>query len=124
MGTPWSSILGLFLLILPLYALQRPQGPNAPSGTYAISGNVVDDDGQPAAGVTVRALRPTYDNNGATNLIAVGRGSMTDFAGRYSLANLPPDIYLVGVEPGPVSNRATRSFATIYYPNGTDWRSA
>ncbi len=126
MMTPRKLAPLLLLIVLPLYAMQRPQGPVSPAGDRAIYGVVLNDDRQPVAGVTVRAMRPTFDSNGATNLVAVGRSSLTDAAGRYALSNLPADIYVVSVEPGPASpnRRSTKFFSTVYYPNGHDWRSA
>src|SRR5262245_23112342 len=108
-------------LVLPLNALQRPQGSVQPTGDRAIYGTVLDDDRQPVQGVTVRAMRPTFDSNGATNLVAAGRAALTDAGGRYALMNLPPDIYVVSVDPGTPGipgrrSTTTRFFSTIYYP--------
>jgi hypothetical protein len=106
---------------------QRPQGPVARNGDRSISGTVFDDDRQPVGGVSVRAMRPTYDFNGATNLVPAGRPFLSDTAGRFFLTGLAPDIYVVSVEPGPggtTSRRPTRFFSSVYYPGGYDWRSA
>jgi hypothetical protein len=114
----------LLVLSLPLLGLQRPQG-RVPSGAwFEIAGNVVDDDGQPVAGVVVQALLATFDTNGATNLIPAGRASVTDSTGRYLLTRLPPDIYLVSVNPPTTGNRNRSFFTTVYYPGTTEWRSA
>ncbi len=69
------------------------------------------------------ALRPTFDDNGASSLVAVGRESApTDPSGKYVLSDLAPDIYVVSVDPA--TGRGARRFATVYYPDVTDWHSA
>jgi hypothetical protein len=118
----------VFVLIfaLPLFAVQRPQGPSPGAGRElsSIAGTVVNDDGQPLAGVLVRALQPTFDTNGATNMVPVGRPSISDASGQYALTGLVPDVYLVSVDPASANTRVRPFFATVFYPSSTDWRSA
>jgi hypothetical protein len=116
----------LLLVALPLFALQRPQGPvvSKAGAAFAIAGTVTDDDGQPLRGVVVRALQPTFDINGATNLTPAGRATTTDALGNYVLRGLSADVYLIGVDPPTGGNRNRLSFATVYFPSAMDWRSA
>src|SRR5215471_636323 len=114
----------LLVVTVPLLALQRPQGSIARTGNYSIAGTVFNDDGQPLSGVLVRALQPTFDTNGATNLNPAGRSSITDLRGRYTLNGLPPDVYLVSVDPAPGGSRNQLFFTTMYYPGAAEWQSA
>jgi hypothetical protein len=117
----WPGILLILTLGVPFYA-QRPQGPRPRGLSRAISGVVADDQGQPIRGVVVQALRPIFDDSGASSLVNAGTQTFTDAEGRYRLTNLAPDIYVVAVSSG--AGRRQASFATVYYPDLTEWRSA
>src|SRR5689334_12428902 len=101
--TPVRISLSFLLFALPLFAFQRPQGPavSRAGSAFAIAGTITDDDGKPLRGVLVRALQPTFDTNGATNLTPVSRATTTDDFGNYVLRGLPADVYLVSVDPPP-----------------------
>jgi hypothetical protein len=59
-----------------------------------INGRVLDDLGEPIAGVTVWALQPRYIQ-GRRQLVATGANARTDITGRYRLLSLPPGDYAV-----------------------------
>jgi hypothetical protein len=73
-----------------IHAFQRPARADRPRRRSSITGTVFDDDRQPVAGVMVRAMRPTYDSNGATHLAAAGRPFISDTTGRFFLTGLGP----------------------------------
>ena len=57
----------------------------------SVSGSVVDESGEPLAGVLVRVLAPGRSMVGTPGLFA-----RTDDQGRYQVANVPPGDYVVG----------------------------
>jgi hypothetical protein len=59
-----------------------------------ISGRVLDDLGEPIAGVTVWVLQ-TRSIQGRRQLVATGTNARTDITGRYRLLSLPPGDYAV-----------------------------
>ncbi len=59
-----------------------------------ISGRVLDDLGEPIAGVTVWVLQTRYIQ-GRRQLVATGANATTDITGRYRLLSLPPGDYAV-----------------------------
>ena len=59
-----------------------------------ISGRVLDDLGEPIAGITVWVLQTRYIQ-GRRQLVATGANARTDITGRYRLLSLPPGDYAV-----------------------------
>jgi protocatechuate 3,4-dioxygenase beta subunit len=59
-----------------------------------ISGRVLDDLGEPIAGVTVWVLQTRYIQ-GRRQLVATGANARTDITGRYRLLSVPPGDYAV-----------------------------
>ena len=59
-----------------------------------ISGRVLDESGEPAAGVQVWAMQPQFFR-GSRRLVPIGTRVMTDDAGNYRLLALPPGEYVV-----------------------------
>ena len=95
----------------------------------AVSGVVLDDNGDPLANVQVQALRSGWRRRKPRLLR--GASALTDSSGRYQLRGLAPGRYAFAVERvlgGPVQlpseaiagqSRAQHAYATQYYP-GTD----
>jgi hypothetical protein len=85
-----------------------------------ISGRVLDDFGEPIAGVTVWVLQTRYIQ-GRRQLVATGANARTDITGRYRLLSLPPGDYAVmGTtrETWPHDSDPTQVFgyAPTYFP--------
>ena len=98
--------------------------------TAVISGRVVDEDGDPMAGVQVSALRNSY-RSGQRSL-EVQASSGTDDLGEYRLSGLPPGKYIVAVTPATnyrslgmkdtsdTPDKPDLAYVTTYYPNTPD----
>jgi hypothetical protein len=67
----------------------------------AVTGHVMDDGGDPVEGVTVRALRMTYEA-GRRRLVQAGVARLTDDRGHYRIYGLKPGEYLVSGMVGQV----------------------
>jgi hypothetical protein len=85
-----------------------------------ISGRVLDDLGEPIAGVTVWVLRTRYIQ-GRRQLVATGANTTTDITGRYRLLSLTPGDYAVmGTtrETWPLDSDPKQVFgyASTYFP--------
>jgi hypothetical protein len=85
-----------------------------------ISGRVLDDLGEPIAGVTVWVLQTRYIQ-GRRQLVATGANTTTDITGRYRLLSLTPGDYVVmGTtrETWPHDSDPTQVFgyASTYFP--------
>ena len=84
-----------------------------------ISGVLLDDVGDPAAGVRVTAMRQQY-RDGKRGLVSIGRPVETNDVGQYRLYGLPSGGYFVGALPStanaaiPLLN--TPSGAPTYFP--------
>jgi len=78
---------------VPVSGLRYALTPQA-----VISGRVVDDEGEPAPGIQVLALRRAPPEARSGFLPASG-GAQTDDRGEYRLRNLPPGRYLVQAAP-------------------------
>jgi len=91
----------------------------------AVSGRVVDEDGEPLSHVSVQAMHRIY-LRGKRQLIAAGQGT-TDDRGEYRIFDLPAGQYLVEAkasgEPLLIEQRRF-SYVPAYYPNTEDPRSA
>ena len=102
----------------------------------AISGRVLDQDGDPVAKVSVRLLQRRYQSG--PNLME-GRSVYTDNAGRYEIPDLPPGQYYLSAGPGygavfsilgqrvvngPAPGETPEYYATTFYPNGRDQTAA
>src|SRR5579862_6177147 len=68
----------------------------------AIGGTVLDEAGEPVAGVLVRVLRRSA-MGAQSALTPVGAGAVTDDRGMYRVSGLVPGDYLVAVVPTPIS---------------------
>jgi Carboxypeptidase regulatory-like domain len=66
-----------------------------------ISGTIFDQDGQPAVGISVEALRYTMRTGRRTLSSVYGRPSFTDDRGVYRLGGLTPGEYYVATGPSP-----------------------
>jgi len=80
-----------------------------------ISGQVVDDLGEPVAWARVSAMRSRYEQ-GKRKLLPVGRPVVTNDLGQYRLYGLPPGSYAVGSVPEPTASDDGYPFAPAYYP--------
>ena len=91
----------------------------------AVSGRVVDEDGEPVAHVSVQAMHRIY-LQGKRQLIAAGQAT-TDDLGEYRIFELPAGQYVVQAkasgEPLLLGQRRF-SYVPAYYPNAEDPRSA
>lgn len=87
--------------------------------TGIISGRVVDETGEPVAGVAVRTMRQEYFL-GRRGLVPVGPEGKTDDTGRYRVLNVPPGEYLMMAMlreiwvAGP--KRETYGYAPTFFP--------
>ena len=88
----------------------------------AIAGRIVDEFGEPLAGVKMQALRSTMQR-GRRTLAPVGAGDQTDDNGTYRLYGLPPGEYYVGgsLRLAPVENLVIDAAGSVptYYPGVT-----
>jgi carboxypeptidase family protein len=89
----------------------------------AISGRILDEFGEPVAGVTVQAMRYRFSNGQRRLVPASGSGSTTDDLGNYRVYGLAPGEYAIsatlrgGVFMASGDSPADRSsFAPTYYP--------
>ncbi len=85
-----------------------------------ISGCVLDDLGEPIAGVTVWALQTRYVH-GRRQLIATGANATTDITGRYRLLSLTPGDYAVmgttrETWPHESDPKQVFGYASTYFP--------
>jgi hypothetical protein len=85
-----------------------------------ISGRVLDDLGEPIAGVTVWVLQARY-LQGRRQLVATGANASTDITGRYRLLSLPPGDYAVmgtirETWPHDSDPRQVFGYAPTYFP--------
>jgi carboxypeptidase family protein len=85
-----------------------------------ISGRVVDDLGEPIAGVTVWVLQ-TRHIQGRRQLVATGANASTDITGRYRLLSLPPGDYAVmgttrETWPHDSDPKQVFGYASTYFP--------
>jgi Carboxypeptidase regulatory-like domain len=91
----------------------------------ALSGKVVDEDGEPLAHVSVQAMRHGY-LRGKRQLIPAGQ-AMTDDLGEYRIFELPAGRYVVYAKAAGEAlliEQRPFSYVPAYYPNGEDTRSA
>lgn len=134
------------------YGARRPTGPGTvlefktsqemkdlafrltPQGV--IAGRVLDDEGEPLAGISVQALQYRYVM-GKKRLISTGTALvMTNDLGEYRVSNLSPGRYYIATSPQrlmDIQSGTERSAAKTgqeegnvptYYPNGADPASA
>jgi hypothetical protein len=86
-----------------------------------ISGRLVDEFGEPVAGIGVQAMRYTYGNDGQRRLTPLS-GSPTDDLGQFRVYGLMPGDYVLQAAPGAVmlgvggGGPAPDTFATTFYP--------
>jgi hypothetical protein len=85
-----------------------------------ISGRVLDDLGEPIAGVTVWALHTRYIQ-GRRQLVATGANATTDITGRYRLLSLSPGDYAVmgtirQTWPHDSDPKQVFGYASTYFP--------
>ena len=93
-----------------------------------ISGRVVDDEGEPAAGIQVVALRRAPPE-ARTGFMPASGGVQTDDRGEYRLRNLPPGRYLIQAVPlmqrslQTAENQRT-ALASTFHPDATEPEAA
>jgi hypothetical protein len=85
----------------------------------AIAGHITNEAGKPFPGVSVAAMRPTY-MHGRRQLIETSRAvAITNQAGEYRIADLPPGKYYIRAKP-PASLKtkpgSDRAYVPVYYP--------
>jgi protocatechuate 3,4-dioxygenase beta subunit len=85
-----------------------------------ISGRVLDDLGEPIAGVTVWVLQTRFIQ-GRRQLVATGANASTDITGRYRLLSLPPGEYAVmgttrATWPHDSDPKQVFGYAPTYFP--------
>ncbi len=98
--------------------------PMTPHGV--VTGRVVDEDGEPVAGVRMQALRYRYPQ-GRRQLAEYGEGVTNDI-GEYRVAGLPPGRYYISASPRrsyergmqPAAGQPEEEYAMTFYPNAGD----
>lgn len=88
-----------------------------------IAGRIVDEFGEPIAGVQVSTMRSQFFN-GARRMMPTGPGDNTDDTGAYRIYGLAPGEYLVSgtframpfMMPGMISQNEPEGYAPSYYP--------
>jgi hypothetical protein len=90
----------------------------APFG--AIEGRLLDEFGEPAPGIVLQVLQPSY-MAGAMRLAAPTAGvsiatAPTDDRGAFRLAGLPPGEYRLAALSKPFESKAPGGFVTTYFP--------
>ena len=87
-----------------------------------VSGRVLDEDGDPVAGVQVQAMRNGYAQ-GRRTLLPAGSAATNDI-GEYRLAGLPPGKYYITASYGAVASMSRgnpeEGYAPTYYPGTAD----
>jgi len=83
-----------------------------------ISGQVSNQDGQPARGIKVVAMARRM-RGGALRLVKAAAGAFTDDQGSYRLYDLAPGIYTVGIFPNG-EDAGEPAFSPIYFSGTTD----
>jgi protocatechuate 3,4-dioxygenase beta subunit len=97
--------------------------------TGLITGHVTDEIGDPAAGVTVFAMRTEYWQ-GRRRLVTSGPPARTDDSGQYRVTGLSPGTYILRTlsrETWTVTRAGQKevmSFATTYFPGTSDLTQA
>lgn len=91
----------------------------------SISGNVVDEYGEPLQGVVMTAFRVRRFSARPT-VVQGAREQETDDRGRYRITGLYPLSYVVSASAtgAVLGDNAARSYAPVYYPQGTDLAAA
>ena len=91
-----------------------------------ISGHILDEEGEPIAGVQVHAMRSTY-LGGRRQWIRVSESNLrTDDAGEYRIAGLVPGMYLIEARSrdewtaGSGASEQTMGYAPTYFPGTTN----
>lgn len=87
--------------------------------TSVISGRILDADGDPISGVTVRTMRTTYGNG--RRQVQGGRSATSDDRGNYRLFGLAPGRYYIGAQWR--SSPQGSSFS-VFYPGTTELSGA
>ena len=95
-----------------------------------ITGRVVDEDGEPVAGVRMQALRNRYPQ-GRRQLVEYGEGGTNDI-GEYRIAGLPPGRYYISASPRRNYDRGMQAagaqpeeeYATTFFPGTSDAAAA
>ena len=97
-----------------------------PAGT--IAGRILDEDGEPLAGIQVQAL--SYRYQGGRRTLVPGRAVETNDLGEYRLYWLTPDQYVVSAIPRQTRNgrfgntTSDEAYAPSYFPGNIDPESA
>jgi hypothetical protein len=83
----------------------------------AITGRIVDENGDPVERVAVRAMQNRYVD-GRRQLVGVAgaRSQPTNEQGRYRLYGLQPGSYVVAADVGQIGTQDLPGYATSYYP--------
>jgi hypothetical protein len=91
----------------------------------AISGQVVDEDGDPVTNAPVQLYTRKYVRGQAQIALAGGQGhgAVTDDRGRYRVKDLEPGWYYV-VAQGPLWIRQHLGFTPQFYPNAASYQDA
>ncbi len=86
--------------------------------TVAIEGQVVDEFGDPAPGITIQIARVQFAAGKHRLMPAPGQtGTPTDDLGRFRIFNLPPGDYYLAALSGPFAGpEAAAGFALTYFP--------
>jgi protocatechuate 3,4-dioxygenase beta subunit len=122
-GTPLTVTAGQVLkdLLIKL----TPQG--------AISGRVLDDEGEPVQNVSVQALTERTMTAGKRAFVPTVGGGSTNDRGEYRIANVPPGKYILSASPRQFGMQAPpksadgkpeMGFVAVYYPSVTDQTQA
>ncbi len=90
-----------------------------PRGT-AVTGTIVDEQGEPLQGVSVRAMQLRYASGLTAAVNAGPRDRRTDDRGRYRIHGLLPGSYLIVADAeAPISGAQSRGYAPVFYPGTT-----
>jgi len=93
------------------------------------SGRVLDEDGDPVAGVMVAALKPVYQR-GKKQYMPLGVAPSNDL-GEFRIANMAEGRYILSAimmkpptAPKPPGDKPEQTYVPTYYPNVTDAQAA
>ncbi|MBZ5556235.1 MAG: carboxypeptidase-like regulatory domain-containing protein [Acidobacteriia bacterium] len=80
-----------------------------------VSGEIVDELGDPLQGASVQLLRLKYEA-GRRRLVTAGEAALTDDLGRFHVFDISPGQYIVSASPGSILAADLPGYARSYFP--------